>query len=333
VAASALAIVIVSHNCAPWLAPCLRSVFAHAGDVPLDVVVIDNASDDDSAELVRREFPQVRVLEGPNRGFAYGNNTGVLATGAPFVLFLNPDTEVIDGTFGELVQALRARPRVGLAGCRQLTPEGDVHPTIRRFPTPMRALFEALGSERFPFRASWLGERELDPARYEQDTACDWTSGSFMAARREALLAAGLMDERFFIYCEEPDLCRRIKGAGWEVRHLPVMTIVHHAGKSGWNARLAAQDAYARRQYVEKHCSRPGARLALAALALGLAVRAALAERQHRAACRAALRTLVGRTPPPFGPPPTTAVADDGRRTAALEARAAAQIVELPRVG
>ena len=94
-------------------------------------------------------------------------------------------------------------------------------PTIRRFPNAFRSLFEALGSERFPFRASWLGERELDLSVYERDVACDWTSGSFMLVRWEALQSAGFMDERFFLYCEETDLCLRIKQAGWEIRHVP----------------------------------------------------------------------------------------------------------------
>src|SRR5439155_11652095 len=109
------------------------------------------------------------------------------------------------------------------------------------------------GSERLPLRSSWLGERELDFERYDRETSCDWTSGSFMIARREALDAAGCMDERSFLFREEPDLCLRIKRAGWDVRHLPVMTILHHADKAGVNPRMTAQDAYARLQYANKH--------------------------------------------------------------------------------
>jgi GT2 family glycosyltransferase len=296
-----LAIVIVSYNCAVWLGPCLESVSARAGDAVLEVVVVDNGSTDGSAELVERDFPAVRVIRGENRGFAYANNRGLEATDAPFVLFLNPDTEILEGTFAGLVQELRARPSIGLVGCRQLTPEGDVYPTIRRFPSPARLLFEALGSERYPFRASWLGERELDPAAYERDTPCDWTSGSYMLARRDAVLAAGLLDERYFLYCEEPDLCLRIKRAGWEVRHLPSMTILHHACKAGWSARLAAQEAFARRQYFDKNLPPVRRGLAIAALAFGHAVRAGVDRRRaRRAASRVALRTALGRAPSPF---------------------------------
>ena len=92
---------------------------------------------------------------------------------------------------------------------------------------------------------------------YEQDFECDWVSGSFVLVRREALQSAGFMDERFFLFCDENDLCLRIKQAGWEVRHLPDLTIMHHTGKAGWNPKLEAQGAYAKRLYMRKHFSPP----------------------------------------------------------------------------
>lgn len=312
-----LSIIIVSYNSARWLEPCIASVMARVGRANVDVIVVDNGSSDGSPELVERLFSHVRVIRSENRGFAHGNNRAFLAVDAPFVLFLNPDTEILEGTFKGLLDALRARPSVGLAGCRQLTPDGAVYPTIRRFPTATRMFFEALGSERFPFRAPWLGERELDMARYDNEVSCDWTTGAFMLARREAVLAAGLMDERFFMYCEETDLCVGVKRAGWEVRHLPVMTILHHAGKAGWDARLAAQEAYARGQYLRKHFSRPRSMAAVAAFALGLALRGmvtpgdATVRRARRHASRAALRALLSVTTPPFGVPSQFALAPD----------------------
>ena len=144
---------------------------------------------------------------------------------------------------------------MGLAGVRQITADGQLYPSMRRFPNAARALGEALCSERWPIHPSWSGERVLDMRAYDREQDCDWTVGAFMLARREALLSAGVMDERFFLQCEEPDLCLRMKRAGWSVRHLPIMTIVHHAGKGGRDPRMAAQDAYARRQYARKHFS------------------------------------------------------------------------------
>src|SRR5712691_11720756 len=197
-----LAIIIVSTNEAHWLRPCLSTVFDRSDGASLDVVVADNQSTDGTRELVETEFPQARVVTCENRGFAHANNRGYMTTNARYVLFLNPDTEILQGTFGELVRALDERPEVGLVGVKQVTADGRLHPTIRRFPNALRALGEALGSEHFPFRASWLGERELDMTLYDSEVECDWTSGSFMLARREALLSAGILDERFFIYSE-----------------------------------------------------------------------------------------------------------------------------------
>ncbi|HTW43625.1 MAG TPA: glycosyltransferase family 2 protein [Solirubrobacteraceae bacterium] len=301
-----LAVVIVSHNSASWLEPCLRSLYAHAGGVKLDVVVVDNESSDGSAELVEREFVGARVVRSANRGFAYGNNRGLESVSAPFVLLLNPDTEIVEGTFGELLDRMEADPRLGLAGCRQLNSAGTVHPTIRRFPSATRCLFQALGSERYPVRASWLGERELDPLAYERETPCDWTSGSFMLARSEAIAAVGGMDERYFLYCEEPDLCLRLRRDGWQVRHLPSMTILHAArGSAPRSERLVAQEAYARRQYLSKNVTGVRRHMILFALVLGHLMRALSAgagedRTSRRAASSAAIRALLGLSPPPF---------------------------------
>jgi N-acetylglucosaminyl-diphospho-decaprenol L-rhamnosyltransferase len=312
--AASLAVVIVSTNEAQWLGPCLSSVFAHAGGIELDVIVVDNESSDGTRTVVEADFPDARVVDSRNRGFSHANNRGVFATCAPFVLFLNPDTEVLDGTFRELLEAFRHRPTLGLAGVKQVLPDGAVDPTIRRYPTAIRAWAEALASERLPFRASWLGERELDLAKYDHETDCDWTSGSFMLARREALESGGYLDERFFIYSEEVDLCLRIKQAGWEIRHFPQMTIRHHTGKAGISTRMTAQSAFARRQYVRKHFTGIRRSSCITALYVGHGLRAVAPGRSteisksKRAAARAALRVLAGLDPPPFGQPPVLAL-------------------------
>jgi GT2 family glycosyltransferase len=156
-------------------------------------------------------------------------------------------------------------------------------------------------------------------AAYEREHSCDWTSGSFLMVRREALMSAGLLDERFFIYSEETDLCLRIKRAGWQVRHLPTMTIVHHAGKGGTRPKMVAQDAYTRRQYARKHFHQPQRGLFLAAVFARHAVRAVAPgrgeqARTRRAAARRAMKTLCGLERPPFGTPPPTALAPVGDR-------------------
>jgi N-acetylglucosaminyl-diphospho-decaprenol L-rhamnosyltransferase len=303
-----LAVIVVSTNEAQWLRPCLRSVFANLGDVQVDVVVVDNESHDETAGLVAAEFPAARVVRSKNRGFSHANNRGLMTCDARYVLFLNPDTEIREGTLGELVNAMDARPTVGLIGVRHVNGDGRLDPTIRRFPNALRALGDALAAERLPRRPPWLGERQLDPSLYDREVACDWTTGAFMLARREAIESAGFLDERFFMYSDETDFCRRIKTAGWEVRHLPLMTIVHHSGKAGVKPGIESLNAYTRIVYARKHLSPAHRAVYSGAVLLRHSLRAAYAGRgeegrRRREANRQVVATLLGRAPVPHGPP------------------------------
>jgi N-acetylglucosaminyl-diphospho-decaprenol L-rhamnosyltransferase len=313
-----IAVIIVTYNSAAWIRACLQSLRARLGGLVADVVVVDAESSDRTAEIVATEFPGVRLIRGRNRGFGYANNRGLMTCDARYVLFLNPDTEILDGTLRDLVDALDRRPGVGLVGVRQLNGEGALDPTIRRFPNALRALGDALGAERLPRRPGWLGEREVDLAVYDREVECDWTSGSFMLARREALESSGIFDERFFMYSEETDLCRRIKTAGWEVRHLPSMTIRHYGADVTLEPSLESLQFHSRIAYARKHFSRAHRALYLAVVALALSLRSvypgrAEPARRRREASRAALRTILGRTPVPHGQPSDYSVAPEER--------------------
>ncbi|HEV2873690.1 MAG TPA: glycosyltransferase family 2 protein [Thermoleophilaceae bacterium] len=303
-----IAIITVSTSEAHWLRPCLSSVFEHMGDVSSDVVVVDNESRDGTAALVESEFPAARVVQSRNHGFSHANNRALMTCDARYVLFINPDTEILEGTFAELVRAMDARPTVGLVGVRQVNGEGHLDVTIRRFPNALRALGEALAAERLPGRPRWLGERELDHSVYDREVACDWTSGSFMLVRREAIESAGFLDERFFMYSDETDFCRRIKTAGWEIRHLPSMTIVHHEGKAGVKPAIESLLAHTRIVYARKHFSPAHRALYSAAVLLRASLRSVYGGpgergRLVKAANRRAVATLLGRVPVPHGPP------------------------------
>jgi N-acetylglucosaminyl-diphospho-decaprenol L-rhamnosyltransferase len=308
-----LAIIVISTNEKRWLGPCLSTVYAHAGTATLEVIVVDNGSTDRTREFVESTFPQARVITSPNGGFAHANNRGWESADARYALFLNADTEVVEGTFGELVDALDVRPEVGLVGVRHLTPERQLCSSMRRFPSAARTFGEALWSERWPVHPSWSGERVVDIDVHHREVDCDWTVGAFMLARREALLSAGVMDERFFLQCEEADLCLRIKRAGWSVRHMPTMSIIHHAGKGGRKARMAAQETFARRQYAYKHFSAAHRALYLSAIGARHALRAVGTggsedAQMRRCAARSALRTLTHSSEPPFCHPPRAAL-------------------------
>jgi N-acetylglucosaminyl-diphospho-decaprenol L-rhamnosyltransferase len=299
--------IVVSHNGKRWLDAALGTLLERAGDVDLEVVLVDNGSDGSAAHVERR-FESVRTLRCENRGFGHANNQALKVADARYVLFINPDTEVLEGTIADLVEVLDRRPEVALAGARQLRVDGSLAPSIRRFPSAPNMLAEAFGVERIPGVRRAFGERELDLREYERERPCDWTSGSFMLARWAALEQVGWFDERFFLYSEETDLCWRLKRAGWEVVHLPQLTIRHHESDHNENAALEAQAAYARMQFARKHFPDAavdyrwalGLRYALRVGAYSLRSRAPSGRRQ---AARAALRTVIkGR--PPFGEQP-----------------------------
>ena len=301
-----LAIITVSTNEAHWIRPCLRTVFEHIGDISGDVVVVDNDSSDETTAMVATEFPRARSVRSLNHGFGHANNRALMTCNARYVLFLNPDTEILEGSFDELVRMMDERPTVGLAGARQITGEGRLDTTIRYFPNAVRALGDALCAERLGRkRPRWLGEREIDPRAYERETDCDWTSGSFMLARREALESAGYFDERFFMYSDETDLCRRIKLAGWEILHLPQMTILHHDRKAGIKPHIESLGTITRMWYARKYFS-PLHRLAYGgALMLRHLLRAVYSGsgevgQLKRTANRVVVSAMLGREPVPF---------------------------------
>jgi N-acetylglucosaminyl-diphospho-decaprenol L-rhamnosyltransferase len=326
-----LAIIIVSTNESHWIRALLPTVFAHMGDIRGDVVVVDNDSHDGTADVVASEFPEARSVWSANHGFGHANNRALMTCNSRYVLFLNPDTEILDGSFAQLVRLMDERPTVGLVGCRQIISGEDcLCLTSRYFPNALRALGDALSAERLPGRRPrWLGEREIDPRAYEQEFPCDWTTGSFMLARREALESAGFFDERFFMYCEELDLCRRIRLAGWEVRHLPQMTILHHVSKDGVKPQIESLGAVTRMMYARKYLSPLHRPLYVGAVMLRHVLRVAYAGsgdigRQKRGASREALATLLARRPVPFAQitsPVSVRTADPELRQAQLLAR------------
>lgn len=287
-----LAVIVVSIPGEPhWLGPCARSLRAHSGAASVDLVVVEN---DGSGAAETQLAGLGRVVRCENHGFGHANNRGWETCDARHALFLNPDTEVVAGMLEELVAAMDARPRLGIAGGRQVLPGGETFPTMRRFPTPLRAWGEALGAERLRTRAaSPLRERVLDGELYESEQRCDWLSGSFLIARRAVLDSVGGFDERFFLYSEETDWCLRARLGGWEVGYLPHVTVVHHihAGKQ-LDARMASQFACSRRLYALKHFGPVRRRLLLAGHALG-----ALRRGRH---ARPVLRALAGRGGSPF---------------------------------
>lgn len=299
-----LAVVVTAMNEARWLDALLPTIAAGHGPIDFEVVVADIESTDDTLAVIAR-FPFARAVPVVNRGFSHANNVAAATTDARYILYLNADTELAEGTLADLVTAMDERPDVGLAGVRQLDPAGALLPTMRRFASPGRRLATALGSERLVPR---LGKRVLDTSLYTDERSCDWTVGSFMLVRREALESAGALDERFFFTAEEEDLCLRVRRAGWDIRHLPQFAIVHHAGKRGIDVRFAQQAAFAEMQFAAKHFGPVRLRAFQAVLAFNHTIRLLSPSAGRRRASRAALEATLGRVGSPFQTPPETAM-------------------------
>jgi len=263
-----LAVVVVSFEARETLLAGLLALREQAS-FPLELVVVDNASTDGSADAVRARHPEAVVLaNGDNVGFARACNQGWRATRAPHVLFLNPDAEVTPGALETLVGLLESRPAVGAAGPRTRGSDGTIQVSTGPDLTPpaeFRQRRLVLGVARREARA--LAEAEALHAR-EHEPA--WVSGSCLVARRTALEAVGGFDERFFLYEEDADLCRRLREAGWHVVFTPAAEVKHHLGRSMSKAPARARLEYHRSHllYYRKHngpLSRAALRIHLAA--------------------------------------------------------------------
>lgn len=227
-----LSILIVNWNVRDLLAECLRSVQRETHLDDAEVIVVDNASTDGSVELLRTEFPWVRlVCSTHNLGFAQGNNSGWRFCHGRFRVLLNPDTVVMDRALDRLVDWLEARPRAAVAGCRLLNSDG----TLQRWtggarPTLANVATHALFLDRI--LPGWMRPEPLFLLRdITTDRRVEWVSGACLVVRTEAI-AGPLFNDDYFMYAEDVDLCERLSGAGWQIWYTPCGTVVHHHGRS-----------------------------------------------------------------------------------------------------
>jgi N-acetylglucosaminyl-diphospho-decaprenol L-rhamnosyltransferase len=282
--------VLVSYNSAERLREAVGPLTAIDG---VRVFVTDNASSDDPAAVLA-DLPVDFVALDENVGFGAGCNAGWRRGDAPHVLFLNPDAAIDEGSLRALAGVLDRNARVGLVAPRILEPDGSLAFSQRRFPRLRSTYARALFLHRIFARAAWADELVRDPSAYERPSSPDWVSGACMLVRRSVLEETGGFDERFFLYCEDKDLCRRIRAAGYEVRYEPGATARHHGGASAPRAGLLPVLARSRVAYAKKHSGRMGAALETLGVALNALTHAVVA-RGKRAGHWNALRAALGR--------------------------------------
>jgi len=221
-----LSIIIVSWNVRQYLKPCLQSICRATHGLQTEILVIDNASRDGSAEMVAQEFPNVKLIANDtNRGFGQANNQGLQSCKSDFVLLINPDTLVPQDAIHKMIAFLQAHPRAGLAGPEQRDENGKVHlgNCVRIRP---RELLECIIE-----RLASAGNRRTRIIFSRPRRVPILNAGCWMV-RREAMMEIGLFDEDLFMYAEEPDVCNRLSKAGWEKWFLRHIEIVHYRRKS-----------------------------------------------------------------------------------------------------
>ena len=270
-----LVIVVVNYNTRDYLRDCLASVYASRGEFSYSVCVVDNASSDGSADMVRQEFPEAHIIESTvNGGFAYANNLGLRHYGFSdfqqasnqtesdlppdmprFALLLNPDTVVPPEGFAAMLDFMAQHPEAGVAGAKLVLENGQLDLACRRsFPTPKVSFYRMAGlSKLFPHHRKF-GQYNLTYLDPDQIAEVDAVVGAFMLVRGQAIQQAGLLDETFFMYGEDLDWAYRIVQAGWKVFYCPQATVLHIKRAASRHSLKAQQEFYrAMRIFYDKH--------------------------------------------------------------------------------
>jgi N-acetylglucosaminyl-diphospho-decaprenol L-rhamnosyltransferase len=283
--------VIVSYRSAATLRGCVEPLTR----IPhVRVTVVDNASPDESVDTIA-DLPVEVVRSARNGGFSYGCNLGAARGTAPFLLFLNPDARIDPDALESLVAVFQHDPATALVGPRLLDEDGKLAWSQRRFPRHRSTFGLALFAHRLWPRAAWSDELIRDAAAYDRPGTPEWVSGACMLVRRTTFEQLGGFDERFFLYCEDTDLCRRVWDAGQSVRFEPSARVWHVGGASSAVGETQPIAATSRVLYARKHMGRSGARVEAVGVALGEVTRAVAKLRQrpyrkrHLEAFRAAL--------------------------------------------
>lgn len=254
---SELSIIIVNWNTKDLLRDCLQSIYQNSPKGEFDVFVVDNASTDGSLSMIKKEFPQVELIENnKNLGFARANNQGIRESEGKYVLLLNSDTVVKKNSLNNLVDFMKNRDNVGVAGPRILKPNGNVEESCGFFPSPWAVFLTKLNR-----KINFLGRFKSLKASHlalAEEKEVDWVAGACMLVRRKSFEKAGLLDEKIFMYFEDVDWCCRIKKAGWKICFTPSAEIVHISGASVKKLKKPIKPEYRKNQYYiyQKHLNK-----------------------------------------------------------------------------
>lgn len=247
--------VVLTYNTRDLIVWCLDRLLPVANECPCEIIVVDNGSKDSSDELIKKKYPHVQlIVVKDNRGFGGGNNLGLKAATGKYIVLLNSDAYIHPGSLTNAVQWMDANPQAGLAGAKLVNEDGSWQPYARHFPSIFNDFLVFSGvSSKFP-DSRIFGKPERSWAQNEDTPAeVDWVTGAFAIARKDVLDKVGNFDERFYLYYEEVDLCRRIKEAGYTVWTLPQVIVTHLGGRTCNNTKVERYRLLSCFLYYRKH--------------------------------------------------------------------------------
>jgi len=254
-----LSIIIVNYNTEDLLRRCLSAVNGRNHQFPIETLVVDNGSRDGSVSMVRRDFPEVGLIENKeNVGFAKANNMGLEVARGDYILLLNSDTKVLGDALPKLVTFLNSHPDVAVVSGRLVYPDFSDQGVARTFPTPLNALFgrRSILTKLFPnnkYSKRYMVSRQNQSG---EPFEVDWVSGACLMVRKRVVEDVGQLDEKFFMYWEDADLCYRIKQKNWKIYCVPEAVVIHYEGKSGLGkngSRLIIEFNKSAYRYYRKH--------------------------------------------------------------------------------
>lgn len=253
-----LSIIVLNYNTVDLLKKCLQSIFFNEHQTPCEVLVVDNNSRDGSAKTVRREFPNVDLIaNSTNRGYARAVNQALKVSQGEYILILNADIRLLPGAIDELKKFMDIHQEAGIVGAKLLNPDGTLQYSCRTFYALRTILYRrTILAKLFP-QSRIIREHLMTDWDHSDVREVDWVLGSCLMVRREAIRDVGMMDERYFLYFEDVDLCYRMKRGGWKVYYLPQARMIHHhrrdSARKGINRERLSHLISALRFYYKWH--------------------------------------------------------------------------------
>jgi len=238
-----LSIIILNYNTKDFLLPCIAGIVEYTQNLDYEIIVVDNASTDNSADYVQKKilprFERVQlIVTKENGGFSAGNNQGIKKAKGKYLLIMNSDIVIWENSFKRMVEFMEQHPKIGIAGPRLLSPDSTLQYFCYQFPTPQVLLYRRTPLSRFQFARRAIHAYLMTSWDHKDNRPVDWVQGSCMIVRASAVEKVGLMDERYFLFLEDTDWCRRFWDAGYEVWYLSEVEIIHYHSRASAATRF-----------------------------------------------------------------------------------------------